>query len=78
VLALVIVSIGVRALGYLGLTWLVADTVRRAWRQAAGGGSRRAVVGGVIAVVGTLAGAAAFVANIARESGALDGLLTLR
>jgi hypothetical protein len=70
--------LGVRALGYLGLTWMVADTVYRAWRQAAGGGSRRAVAGGVIGVVGTLVGAAAFVAVMARESGALDQLLTLR
>ncbi len=73
-----IASLGVRALGYLGLTWLVADTLWRAGRQLARGESRGARVGAGVCLVGTVAAAAIFAATIARESGALDRLLTLR
>ena len=75
--AVALVCLGVRVLGYLGLTWLVVDTLRRSARQIAHAGSRRAVAGGVVCLVGTVLAALAFFLSVARDSGALDRLLTL-
>jgi hypothetical protein len=78
VIALALFCLALRALGYLGLAWLVADTLRRGLRQIAGGRTRLAVAGGVVCTVGVVAASAIFVVTVAREAGVLDRLLTLR
>lgn len=69
-----IASLGVRGFGYLALAWFVADTLRRAVGQLRSGPR----AGAVVCLVGTLAGAVAYVLAVGHDSDALDHLLTLR